>query len=288
MQTDNKFIVYKHECSLCKSTNGIYIGITCRDPEERWQTNGNGYLAMRTTADGERVYQQPKIAHAILAHTWEAFSHEILLEDITFEEAKQKEIEYIDYFDSFEHGLNSTRGGEGFLKYNTEEAKAEAIKISQQKYLEAHREDRRNYSCTYYYSNRDECIQKSKQRYKENCEQLKAQHTEYRKNRRVSDPEWHEQEKAKQRERYATGGGREYNAKYRAEHAEQINARAKEIRERLRSLRLTLLKLTAEYPGIVGESDLVKISKPNTCKSISYLTNLINLFKNAGIPVIIE
>lgn len=288
MQTENKFIVYKHECLLCESTNGIYIGITGRDPEERWRTNGNGYLAMRTTAEDKRVYQQPKIAHAILAYTWEAFSHEILLEDLTFEEAKQKEIEYIDYFDSFEHGLNSTRGGDGFLKYSTKEARAEAIKVSQQKYIEAHREDLRNYSCAYYYKHREECIQKSKQRYQENREQLKAQHAEYAKNRRVSDPKWHEQEKAKKRERYDTGGGREYNAKYNAEHAEQINTRAKEIRERLRSLRSALLKLTAEYPGIVGESDLIKISKYSTCKSISYLTNLINLFKNAGIPVIIE
>ena len=122
-------------------------------------------------------------------------------------------------------------------------------------------EEIRNRSCAYYYDNREECIQKSKQRYQKNREQLKAQHAEYTKNRRISDPKWHEQEKAKKCKRYDTGGGREYNAKYRAEHAEQINKCAKEIRERSKSLRLILLKLTAECPGIVDESDLIKLNK---------------------------
>lgn len=124
--SERTFCVYKHTCKLCANTNGIYIGITCRDPEERWKIDGKGYLQQRADKNGNKIYNQPKIAYAILKYTWDAFDHEILEENLTYEEAKQKEIDYIAFFDSYEHGLNSTRGGDGFLIYNTEEEKRAA------------------------------------------------------------------------------------------------------------------------------------------------------------------
>lgn len=134
---ERTFCVYKHTCPLCTSTNGIYIGITCFDPKERWKTDGKGYLNQRTDKNGNKIYNQPKIACAILKYTWDAFTHEILEENLTYEEARQKEIDYIAFFDSYEHGLNSTHGGDGFLIYTTEEskqaAKQQTIKRSYQK-----------------------------------------------------------------------------------------------------------------------------------------------------------
>ena len=125
-----EYIVYKHECLLCKSTNGIYIGITCRDPDLRW-CNGNGYLSKRT--DGR--YYQPAMANAINTYGLENFTHEILLKGLTEKEAKQKEKELVDFYDSYEHGLNCTRGGDGTAKYRTEEEAREAAILARQQYL---------------------------------------------------------------------------------------------------------------------------------------------------------
>jgi hypothetical protein len=144
--SERTFCVYKHTCPLCTSTNGIYVGITCRDPEERWKTDGKGYLKQRTDKNGEKVYNQPKIAYAILKHTWDAFDHEILEENLTYEAAKQREIDYIDFFDSYEHGLNSTRGGDGFLIYLTEEEKRAATQQSLKKSYQKIKADPERYA----------------------------------------------------------------------------------------------------------------------------------------------
>jgi hypothetical protein len=133
---ERTFCVYKHTCSLCESTNGIYVGITCQEPEARWKTDGRGYLAKRKISNSTFVYAQPKMAAAILKYTWESFTHEILEIGLSYEEAKQKEIEYISFFNSYECGLNSTRGGDGLLVYLTEEDKRAAIKRNNRRYYQ--------------------------------------------------------------------------------------------------------------------------------------------------------
>lgn len=94
---NKKYCVYKH----IFPNNKVYIGVTCRKPEYRWD-NGNGY----TNA-------QRKIYNAIKKYGWENVKHEILFENLTKEEAEQKEIELIDKYNSTNdnYGYNIEKGG---------------------------------------------------------------------------------------------------------------------------------------------------------------------------------
>lgn len=92
----NKYIVYKHTSPKGK----IYIGITSQDPEKRW-LNGKGYK------------RNSIFYNAIEKYGWENIKHEILFENLTKEEAEQKEIELISKYKSNERnfGYNIDNGG---------------------------------------------------------------------------------------------------------------------------------------------------------------------------------
>lgn len=99
MKNKNKrYVVYKHT-----SPNGkCYIGITRQSPpEKRWGYKGNGYC------DNEHF------SRAISKYSWENIKHEILFTNLTKEEAEQKEIELIAFYDSMnpDKGYNMTPGG---------------------------------------------------------------------------------------------------------------------------------------------------------------------------------
>ena len=90
--------IYRHIAPNGKS----YIGQTNQKPEERWD-NGFGYLQSKT-----------KFAKAIMEFGWSSFTHEILETNIfTAEEANKKEIFWIEYYNSYYDGYNSTLGGSG-------------------------------------------------------------------------------------------------------------------------------------------------------------------------------
>lgn len=90
--------VYMHT----SPSNKRYIGITKRKVNKRWQ-NGNGYK--------HNTY----FTNAIKKHGWNNFRHEILFENLSEKEAKDKEIELIKKYNSNnrEYGYNITEGGEG-------------------------------------------------------------------------------------------------------------------------------------------------------------------------------
>lgn len=94
---ERRYTVYLHR----NKVNGkVYIGITGIDPEKRWR-KGNGYNTTR------HFYS------AIKKYGWDSFTHEILAEHLTVEEAAQMEIQLIDKCDSTnpEKGYNSSTGG---------------------------------------------------------------------------------------------------------------------------------------------------------------------------------
>lgn len=95
----NNYVVYKH----ISPSEKVYIGITKQNPKNRWKT-GSGY--------GTRN----RMARAIKKYGWDNFKHEILFENLTKEEACQKEIELIAEYKSNnpEFGYNITNGGEGY------------------------------------------------------------------------------------------------------------------------------------------------------------------------------
>ena len=90
--------VYKHTSPSGK----VYIGITSMKPEERWH-GGYGYK------NNKYFYR------AIKKYGWENFTHEILFEELTREEACQKEVELIALYDSTNpnKGYNRSIGGDG-------------------------------------------------------------------------------------------------------------------------------------------------------------------------------
>ena len=95
---DRKFIIYKHTNKI----NGkIYFGLTSQKPNDRWQW-GHGYKG------------SPRFYNAIKKYGWKNFDHEILFENLTEQEAKEKEtqliLEYKTNNDKF--GYNLTNGGE--------------------------------------------------------------------------------------------------------------------------------------------------------------------------------
>lgn len=107
--------VYKHEFPNGK----VYIGITRTKPEYRWGHNGNGY------------YQHPFLINAIRKYGWENIKHEILFDNLTKEEAEQKEIEFIAFYKSNqrEFGYNIANGGFSHGKWD----KTTITKISKAK-----------------------------------------------------------------------------------------------------------------------------------------------------------
>lgn len=97
MPEDKKFCVYRHTSPSGK----VYIGITCQNPIRRW-AHGHGYR------------KNQYFTNAIQKYGWEAFTHEILFDGLTKEEACEKEIELIAFHRSNndDYGYNISSGGE--------------------------------------------------------------------------------------------------------------------------------------------------------------------------------
>lgn len=104
------YSVYIH---INKFNGKVYVGITCRKPEYRWN-NGKGYYKNA----------QSKMYNAIQKYGWENFEHKILFENLTKEEAEKKEIELIEQYKSYDDkfGYNITKG-ENCIGNMTEETR---------------------------------------------------------------------------------------------------------------------------------------------------------------------
>lgn len=120
--SDKTYCVY---CHTNKINGKRYIGQTCQKPEQRWQ-NGNGYK-------GQRFY------NAIQLYGWDNFSHEILAEGLTKEEADQREIQLIGEFNTtnplfgYNISLGGTSGTTG--RHHTEESRKKMSKSKKGHYF---------------------------------------------------------------------------------------------------------------------------------------------------------
>lgn len=95
------YCVYRHIFPNGK----LYIGMTGQPPKERWKRGGNGY---RT---------QELVWRAIRKYKWENIKHEIMFDNLTREEAENKEVELIKLYnsDNQQFGYNCTSGGESYV-----------------------------------------------------------------------------------------------------------------------------------------------------------------------------
>ena len=101
-----EWVIYKH---TNKFNGKVYIGQTHQKPTDRWQ-NGRGYE------------HNPYFYNAIIKYGWnEGFTHEIIERGIlSQEEANEKEIAWIAFYNSYEEGYNLTKGGDNHDHLGTE------------------------------------------------------------------------------------------------------------------------------------------------------------------------
>lgn len=104
LNESDKYTVYMH---VNPTNHKIYVGITCRPCQERWQ-NGLGYRR-----------DQPVFYNAIKKYGWDGFEHIIFAENLTENEAKHMEILLIALYKTNctkyrnpEYGYNMTDGGD--------------------------------------------------------------------------------------------------------------------------------------------------------------------------------
>lgn len=104
-------------------TDKSYIGWTSKNAEVRWDEH------VKTAA---RNKDNRKFYNAIRKYGIDSWKTETLCETSTNEEAKLKEIFYIDLFESFIKGYNSTKGGDGnngiVMSEESNKARSNALK----------------------------------------------------------------------------------------------------------------------------------------------------------------
>lgn len=114
---NNTYCVYAH---INKVDGKIYVGTTKYgdNPNKRWK-NGNGYLDRNQSG----TYKQPHFAYAILKYGWDNFAHEIIVSNLTKEEADNFEKILVDKLklqDSrFGYNIRSGGGSNGSLSDET-------------------------------------------------------------------------------------------------------------------------------------------------------------------------
>lgn len=99
------YVLYEH---INKINGKRYIGIT-NDINTRWRNKGIGYKPYRD--------RNSKFWSAIQKYGWENFTHNILLENLTFEEACIEEINEISKYDIRNDLYNISPGGNGGAIY---------------------------------------------------------------------------------------------------------------------------------------------------------------------------
>ena len=95
---ERKYCLYVHTTPSKKK----YVGITNREPHERWRKDGKGYRS--------NTY----FYNAIQKYGWDNIDHNILADNLTEEEAIKAEMELIAKLQTTdrEHGYNHSLGGE--------------------------------------------------------------------------------------------------------------------------------------------------------------------------------
>ena len=107
-----KGYIYRHWIINEEGIEKSYIGLTRERPNRRWR-NGDGYL--------KKGQDNSKFGNAIRKYGWDSFKHEIIgvVESDTKEQLvldlNEWEIYYIEKYDSFYNGYNSTLGGKSIV-----------------------------------------------------------------------------------------------------------------------------------------------------------------------------
>jgi len=117
---NNNYTVYMH---INKINSKKYIGITKQKPEKRW-SYGNHYKS------------SPHFYRSIKKYGWDNFEHLILFNNLSETEAKNKEIELIEEYNTIDnyYGYNCTKGGDGISGYKCSEEQRKKMSERQKGY----------------------------------------------------------------------------------------------------------------------------------------------------------
>jgi group I intron endonuclease len=94
-------IIYKITNSL---TNKCYIGYTSKKVDTRWSQHRHRSFKKNLNCKFDNALRKYDVTNWII---------EVLEENLSVAESKEKEIYYIQLFDSYNNGYNSTLGGDG-------------------------------------------------------------------------------------------------------------------------------------------------------------------------------
>lgn len=129
----NNFTIYMHKNKI---NNKVYIGQTCQEVERRWK-NGSGYAS------------QPYFYNAIQKYGWDKFDHIILEENLTQEQANEREKYYIELYKATnsDYGYNCLSGGSNLTgknnpmygKHHSEETRKKMSEIASNRSEETHK-----------------------------------------------------------------------------------------------------------------------------------------------------
>ncbi len=123
-------IVYKITNSV---TNKCYIGYTSHSVTERWNQHVRRSSKYKTNV---------KFDNALRKYDMSNWTVEILEDGLSVKESKVKEQFYINLFDSYNNGYNSTLGGDGnngiIMSEESNKKRSEALKSKPKNYVRMH------------------------------------------------------------------------------------------------------------------------------------------------------
>lgn len=124
---EKSYCIYIHINTINQK---VYIGQTCQKPESRWGINGNKYQ------------RNSYFWSAIQKYGWENFEHKILEENLTLEQANEREIYWISFYDSTnrEKGYNSQSGGNNYIMSDEHKQKISET-LTGREFSEEHRQN---------------------------------------------------------------------------------------------------------------------------------------------------
>lgn len=209
MQTksNNEYILYMH---INKINDKKYVGITCQTPSQRWR-KGKGYR------------KNKHFHNAIEKYGWDNFYHLIIKDNLTKEEAKLLEIQYIEKYSSnnSDYGYNLSLGGDLRNKTLTLNERQKY----QKEYRKKHSKKNIDYQKEYRKENKEVLALKKHNYYLQNKEYICKKNKEYR--------ELNE-EKIRRYKELNKQHINEVHKKYYSEHKEEINAKRRENNARKR------------------------------------------------------
>ena len=145
-----------------------YIGVTEKDPKERW-ANGNGYR------------NNPYFNAAIKKYGWDNFEHFIL--EVGSEELMyQLEQQYIAYYKTTDrrYGYNISPGGDKGHNLGKNSGSKEYRKYYVDKWYKEHREEQKIKFKQYKESHKEQVKEGKSRWYKGHCEEVKLKSKQYR------------------------------------------------------------------------------------------------------------